>query len=343
MGNQSGCGGHCWRYTLPKPRVPTLLTRLHELVDHPHNPGPYFILETEYENLFLLSQEWGTPAAEKISSCESAVEDLKMLAPQLGRAPWDHLTGFLPLDPWRCLVSFHTDAPKRDIALHMRKLRGYTFQHVKTGLKLHWNGWSPPNSSKPAPITRAKPNRSDTTQTFVGWTAGAELQLVKLAVSLFGPWDNWCAQPEMFGDSLCQYASVIFQHLSSVGLAAGQYVDLGNGAYVHLTAHNENLDRSISKKVDKQLRHDFPPTDEALKQVGRSLGFLPPNPGWTETGGRVCRESMHRLGNTQMSIGTRYPPKYRCLGRFLRGQQPDHSRPGTDPPKETTAFNIPSA
>ena len=243
MGSQSGCGGHCWRYTLPKPRVPTLLTRLHELVDHPHNPGPYFILETEYENLFLLSQEWGTPAAEKISSCESAVEDLKMLAPQLGRAPWDHLTGFLPLDPWRCLVSFHTDAPKRDIALHMRKLRGYTFQHVKTGLKLHWNGWTPPNSSKPTPTTRAKPKRSDTTQIFVGWTAGAELQLVKLAVSLFGPWDNWCAQPEMFGDSLCQYASVNFQHLSSVGLAAGQYVDLGNGAYVHLTAHNENLDR----------------------------------------------------------------------------------------------------
>ena len=102
---------------------------------------------------------------------------------------------------------------------------------------------------------------------FVGWTPGSDMHTVKLTVSLFGSWENWILQPLMTGDPICQYASVCFHNLISVGLAAGQYIDLGNGAYVHLTVHNDILDRSICARVDAQLRTEFPPSDENLSQA----------------------------------------------------------------------------
>jgi hypothetical protein len=228
--------------------------------------GPFFLLESDYDNLYILNQEWGTPQSEKVSSYDTQMEDLKMPAPDLDRTPWNYLAGYIPLDPWRSLVSLHSDAPRRELALHLKHLRGYVFQHIKTGSKLHWNGWTPTSNSTSSPPSKGpKPKRTSALQVFIGWTSTAEIELVKVAVSLFGPWENWCTQPLMFSDPLCQYASVNFIHMTSVGLAAGQYVDLGGGAYIHLTIHHDTLDHLIQKKVDAQLRIQFPANCVALQ------------------------------------------------------------------------------
>ena len=116
------------------------------------------------------------------------------------------------------------------------------------------------------------------------------------------------------------------------GFGQGQYVDLGKGAYTHFTVHNENLDRTIRRKVDDQLRLEYPADDAALKQTPpdhRDFGrrIL----AGQKLGGDSVAQACNDLEKHRRTQAPAIPPNIGDWADSLRIAEPDSER---DPPRK---------
>ena len=114
-------------------------------------------------------------------------------------------------------------------------MKAYGLVHVMTNTILNRNNWTHSTSWSRDVKRLPKPLRHDTLTVFVGWTHGAGEDTARVVASFFGCWTNWHAKPHMWSDARCSYTSVRYQHATAVALAAGQYVGVAPGEYIHMT------------------------------------------------------------------------------------------------------------
>ena len=157
-------------------------------------------------------------------------------------------------------------------------MKSYELVHVMTNVILNRNNWTQPTSRSRDIKRPPKPTRSDAMTVFVGWTQGAGDDTPKVVASFFGCWSSWKPEPNMWSDAGCTYASLQYQHATSVALNAGQYIGVAPGEYVHITLGDDNTDTQVTERIDQMLSHKMPHEtgdDAAFRRrmkAGKQLG-----------------------------------------------------------------------
>ena len=141
--------------------------------------------------------------------------------PQKDRSPSHTADGAIQIP---CFVLFAPDTDRCFLAQLLGGMKAYELVHVMTNAILNRNNWTQSTSRSRDVKRPSKPLRHDTLTVFVGWTQGAGEDTARVVASFFGWWTNWHAEPHMWSDAGCSYASVRYQHATALALAAGQYV-----------------------------------------------------------------------------------------------------------------------
>ena len=91
-------------------------------------------------------------------------------------------------------------------------------------------------------------------------------------MSFFGCWSSWKTKPNMWSDAGCTYASLQYQHATTVALSAGQYIGVAPGDYIHLTLGDDTTDAQVKERIDQMLLQKMPQETghhEGRKTTGR--------------------------------------------------------------------------
>ena len=109
-------------------KMPLLRTHL-EPVWAEEQEGPYYIVESEYDNLWLLSQQFMTEKADRIKSIAEIITHLQADQPELGRPPVGFLDGYKPVNSYCMLIQFARGAD-RQIGTSVRGMDYCEVTHV---------------------------------------------------------------------------------------------------------------------------------------------------------------------------------------------------------------------
>ena len=252
---------HAWRLNLPMqllPRLTQALQTIKQEEENAGNPGAYWLIETDYESLYILRQQYIEHKEIKITSVQEILDDIDREQLELERSIASFLKGLRPVDSYRLPIQFHPDADRRLIAQLLKGMKTYELVHVMTNVILNRNNWTQ-STSRSRDIKRPpEPTRSDATTVFVGWTQGAGDDTAKVVASFIGCWSSWKPEPNMWSNAGCTYASLQYQHATAVALSAGQYIGAAPGEYVHITLGDDKTDTQVTERIDQMLAHKIP-------------------------------------------------------------------------------------
>ena len=117
------------------------------------------------------------------------------------------------------------------------------------------NSWTEATSRSRDIKRPPKPTRKDATTVFVGRNQGARHDTAKVVVSFFVCGSIWEAEPNMWSDARCTYASLQYQHATAVALSAKQHIGVEPGEYIHLTLGDDTTHTHVTERMDQMLRH----------------------------------------------------------------------------------------
>jgi hypothetical protein len=278
----AGSVGCAWEYLCPRAKYPALLSTMEEARQgREDGSGPWTISESDPDSLFLVRQKFAVAKEDRIQGYEDILRDLHQVLRELGGPATQFLDGYRPIDTWRVIISFRGDADRRAVASALESLNQYEVMSVMTGLNAKFRQRAAGTVVfRGRPSSAPKPIRAHNLQVFVGATPGVEHHALRLAISVFGKWDDLRPSPSMWGDPSCTYYTFNYAHAPSVGLAAGQYLSISPGQHVHLTTGCDDRDEKVIQYVDKKLRSEAakqppagaPATFMARVAEGRSFG-----------------------------------------------------------------------
>ena len=106
------------------------------------SPGPYWLIETDYEGLYVLRQRYTEHKDDKISSVQEIIDDINREQLELGRSIASFLRGYRLVDTYRLLVQFSLDADGRFLAQLLEGMKAYELVHVMTNTILNRHNWT---------------------------------------------------------------------------------------------------------------------------------------------------------------------------------------------------------
>ena len=201
-------GSHAWRLHLPMQLLPKLTHALQTIKQEEENAGnpcgslrPTTRVSRSYGN--------GIRTQERQNHvCRGILDDIDREQVESGRSIASFVEGFRPVDSYRLLIQFHADADGRLIAQLLKAKKSYETVHVMMNIILTRNN-STRSANRPRDVKRPpKPTRNNATTVFVGWTRSARDDTAKVVVSFFGCRSRWKAEPNMWSDGGCPYASL---------------------------------------------------------------------------------------------------------------------------------------
>ena len=80
------------------PRLTQALQTIKQEEENAGNPGSYWLIETDYESLYILRQQYTEHKEDKITSVQEILDDIDRERLELGRSIASFLKGFRPVD-----------------------------------------------------------------------------------------------------------------------------------------------------------------------------------------------------------------------------------------------------
>ena len=269
---------HAWKLRIPMqllPRpTPTQQTIKQE---YTVSPWPYWLIETDYEGLYVLRQRYTERKDDTISPIKKIIDDIKREQLELGPSIVSFLRGYRPADTYMLLVRFSLPADRRFLAQLHRGKKAYELVHVTNAIP-NRNNWTQSTSRSREANHPPKPLGHNTLTVFVGWPQGVGEDMARGLASFVKGLTNWHGNPHMWSDTGWWYASLRYQHATAVTLAVGQYASVAAANYIHMTLGEDIVGQQSLDRMDQMLRQKITqdPEEDApfLRRLraGKQLG-----------------------------------------------------------------------